>query len=323
MEAKATGGVEVSIVVPVYNERLSLEEVCSGIVSVLSDQGRGFEIIFVDDGSTDGSFEVLDSLASGDTRVRVIRLRRNFGQTAALRAGFDYSQGEIIVSMDADGQNDPADIPAMIEKLEEGYDLVNGWRATRRDNLITRKLPSRLGNSLIRLLTGVKLRDFGCTLKAYRREVIEELSLYGEMHRMSPVLAHLMGAAITELPVSHHPRQSGRSKYSILRAVSVVMDLITLKFFLGYFTRPLHIFGLMGLVTTILGGGSFLAVILMKLYQGINMTGNPILYLGVLCVVVGVQLIMLGLLGEVTIRTYFESQNKPIYMIKEIRESDQ
>lgn len=323
MEAKATAGVEVSIVVPVYNERKSLEGVYESIAGVLSEQSRGFEIIFVDDGSTDGSFETLDSFASGDTRVRVIRLRRNFGQTAALRAGFDYSQGEIIVSMDADGQNDPADIPAMIEKMEEGYDLVNGWRSARRDNLITRKLPSRLGNSLIRLLTGVKLRDFGCTLKAYRREVIEELSLYGEMHRMSPVLAHLMGASITELPVCHHSRQSGRSKYSILRAVSVVMDLITLKFFLGYFTRPLHIFGLMGMVTTILGAGSFLTVILMKLYQGINMTGNPILYLGVLCVVVGVQLIMLGLLGEVTIRTYFESQNKPIYMIKEIRESDQ
>ncbi len=312
----------VSIVVPVYNEQDSIEGLYKSTMEVAEAGGLDIELIFVDDGSTDKSSVLMKGMASQDSRVRVIRLRRNFGQTAALRAGFDYSRADIIVSMDGDGQNDPSDIPAMVAKLEEGHDLVNGWRIDRMDKLLTRKIPSWIGNYLIRLLTGVKLKDFGCTLKAYRREIIEELSLYGEMHRMSPVLAHLMGASITEEPVKHHPRKSGRSKYSILRAFSVILDLITLKFFLGYFTRPLHIFGLMGLVTTLLGTGSFITVIIMKLYQSINMTGNPLLYLGVLCVVVGVQLIMLGLLGEVTIRTYFESQNKPIYMIKEIRESD-
>jgi len=312
----------VSIVVPVYNEENSLKDLYDSIAHVVESHQLDSEIIFVDDGSTDNSFQVLDEIAGKDPLTRIIRLRRNFGQTAALRAGFDYSRGDIIISMDADGQNDPSDIPAMIEKLEEGYDLVNGRRVSRKDNLLTRKLPSWIGNFLIRLLTGVKLKDFGCTLKAYRREIIEELSLYGEMHRMSPVLAHLMGASITEFPVRHHARKSGRSKYSILRAFSVVLDLITLKFFLGYFTRPLHIFGMIGFISTLAGIISFFMVIFMKLEKSINMTGNPFLYLGILCVVVGVQLIMLGLLGEVTIRTYFESQNKPIYMIKEIRESD-
>ena len=311
---------ELSVVVPVYNEREAIGDVHASISRALDGLSRSSELIIVDDGSDDGTWEVLSDLSARDPRLRAIRLRRNFGQTAALRAGFDYSRGEIIVSLDGDGQNDPSDIPRMIEKLEEGYDVVNGWRRDRRDPLLFRRLPSVLANLLISRLTGVKLHDFGCTLKACRREIIEEISLYGEMHRMIPVLAHFMGAAIGELEVSHHPRTSGRSKYTLFRAVSVILDLITLKFFLGYFTRPLHMFGLAGLISSLAGGVCFLAVLVMKLTAYMDMTGNPLLYLGVLAVVVGVQFIMLGLLGEVTVRTYFESQKKPIYVIKELRE---
>jgi len=279
-----------------------------------------YEIIFVNDGSTDGSNELLDRLADGDPTVRVIHFRRNFGQTAALMAGFDHSRGEVIVSLDADCQNDPADIPEILAKLDEGFDVVNGWRRDRKDGFLRRRLPSLLGNRLISFLTGVKLHDFGCTLKAYRREIIEELSLYGEMHRMIPVLAHLMGARIADVEVNHHPRAGGKSKYNMSRALSVILDLITLKFFLGYFTRPLHIFGLVGVLSLVAGIGAFAAMAYMKVAQQVDMTGNPFLIMGVLFMILGTQVMMLGLLSEVMIRTYFESHDKPTYVIKEIRE---
>ena len=312
----------LSVVVPVYNEQDNIEAVYRSTVETLDSIGQPWEILFVDDGSADGTGAVLDRIVAGDSRVRVIRFRRNFGQTAALRAGFDYSRGSVVVSMDGDGQNDPADIPLLLAKLDEGFDVASGWRHERRDPLIRRILPSWLGNRLIRTLMGIDLRDFGCTLKAYRKEILDEISLYGEMHRMIPVLAHIMGASIAEVPVRHHPRVTGHSKYTMGRAFSVVLDLITLKFFLGYFTRPLHFFGLVGLIFNLLGLCSFVALGVMKIIQRIDMTGNPMLILGVLCVIVGTQMVMMGLLGEVTIRTYFESQNKPTYVIKEIRESD-
>jgi glycosyltransferase involved in cell wall biosynthesis len=311
---------DISIVLPVYNEEGCIEIVYDKLVSTLSEIENNTEIIFVNDGSTDNSREVLNSIAKKDDRVKVIHLRRNFGQTAALSAGFDHSSGDVIVSLDSDGQNDPADIPELLSKLEDGFDVVNGWRKDRKDPFFMRKLPSYLGNWLIRVLTDVNLKDFGCTLKAYRKEVIEELSLYGEMHRMIPVLASLMGARITEIPVRHHPRPYGRSNYNNWRALSVVLDLVTLKFFSGYFTRPLHIFGLVGLISILLGFISFGVLVSMKVIYEIDMTGNPFLMLGALLAIVGTQLVMLGLIGEVSVRTYFESQEKPIYVIKEIRE---
>lgn len=310
----------LSLVVPVYNEKDCVRSVYESIKDVLRSIPKAAEIIFVDDGSFDGTSRILDDIAAGDSQVRVVRFRRNFGQTAALRAGFDYSRGEVIVSLDADCQNDPRDIPLLLESLEQGYDVVNGWRKKRQDPLLRRRLPSWLGNRVISLLTGVKVHDFGCTLKAYRREIIEEISLYGEMHRMIPVLAHIMGASITEVEVRHHSRPAGKSKYSLNRALSVTLDLITLKFFLGYFTRPLHFFGLVGMATMAIGFLSFLVVAAMKVFQQVDITGNPFSLLGVLGITVGTQIVMFGLLLEITIRTYFESQNKPIYMIKEIRE---
>jgi glycosyltransferase involved in cell wall biosynthesis len=310
----------LSVVIPVYNEQGSIQAVYESVVETLSGLAKPWELIFIDDGSTDGGAGILNRIVDADERVRLIRFRRNFGQTSALRAGFDHARGEAIVSLDGDGQNDPADIPLLLAKLEEGFDVVNGWRRDRKDHFFRRILPSRLGNWLIKVLTGVNLRDFGCTLKAYRKEILDEISLYGEMHRMIPVLAHIMGATITEVPVRHHPRPSGRSKYTLARAISVILDLITLKFVLGYFTRPLHIFGLIALLFNLVGLCSFGAMIGMKVADNVDMTGNPFLILGVLCVIVGMQMVMMGLLGEVTIRTYFESQNKSTYVIKEIRE---
>lgn len=310
----------LSIVVPVCNEEGCIRDVYTSIRSVVESMDRTWELIFINDGSGDGSGEILDLIADEDDRVRVIHFRRNFGQTAALRAGFDHVRGEVVVSMDGDGQNDPRDIPGLLAKLDEGFDVATGWRKNRKDSFFMRRLPSLLGNLLIRFFTNVNLRDFGCTLRAYKREVIEELSLYGEMHRMIPVLAHLMGAVIIEVEVNHHPRPSGRSKYNMGRALSVVLDLITLKFFLGYFTRPLHMFGVVGILSFFTGSVSLIAMIFMKISQGVDMTGNPLLVLGVLLLIVGSQAMMMGLLGEVMIRTYFESQKKPTYVIREIRE---
>jgi len=310
---------DISIVIPVFNEEECLPNFHRDLSKFLDSFEKSSEIIFIDDGSNDRSGEVLSEICDKDERVVLIRFRRNFGQTAALSAGFDHARGEIIISMDGDGQNDPADIPALLEKMEEGYDVVSGWRKDRKDSLLWRTLPSWMGNRLISLLTGISLRDFGCTLKAYKKEILDEISIYGEMHRMIPVLAYHMGANIAEVPVRHHKRKHGRSKYNLSRAFSVVLDLITLKFFLGYFTRPLHIFGLIGLCSFLLGIGSFAAMIAMKITEGIDMTGNPFMILGVLLFIIGGQLVMLGLLGEVNIRTYFESQDKPVYVVKEIR----
>ncbi len=277
-----------------------------------------YEVLFVDDGSRDGSFAVLHELASVDPRVKVICLRRNFGQTAALRAGIDRSRGDVLVTMDGDLQNDPADIPVLLDKLDEGHDAVFGLRANRQDHFLIRKLPSFVGNWLIRRVTGVRIRDMGCTLRALRRDLAEALPLYGELHRFVPVLAQMHGARIAQIPVRHHARIAGKTKYGLTRTVRVLLDLITVKFLYSYLTRPMHVLGTAGLVSMGLGGISLLATMAMKYFLNppVFMTGNPLLLLCVMLELVGVQFISLGLLGEVLTRTYFESQGKSAYTVR-------
>jgi glycosyltransferase involved in cell wall biosynthesis len=302
----------------VYNERANLTELHATLESVISEIGGEVEVIYVDDGSTDGSFDVLREFASDGLRaVRVLRLRRNFGQTAAFAAGFSAARHEIIVTLDADLQNDPRDIPLVLGELTDGVDVVSGWRADRKDPLLSRTFPSRVANRLISWVTGVKLHDYGCTLKAYRREVIQHLRLYGEMHRFLPALAKWAGANIVEVKVRHHPRRHGQSKYGLGRVVRVVLDLITVKFILSYATRPMQIFGLWGLVSLALGFLAGATAVGTKLFLGHDMTNSPWLYLCIFATLGGVQLFCIGLLGEVTIRTYYESQQKPIYVVTE------
>jgi glycosyltransferase involved in cell wall biosynthesis len=312
--------LEVSVVVPCFNEAGNISPLYEQITQTLTDK-YNYEIIFVDDGSSDNSLAVLTRLQKADHRVRVICFRKNFGQTAALSAGFTHAQGKIIVAIDADLQNDPADIAKMIAKLDEGFDVVSGWRKKRRDNVITRVLPSKMGNWLIGKITGVKLHDFGCTLKAYRREVLAETKLYGEMHRFIPALASWSGAKIVEMVVNHRPRTAGEANYGLGRTWKVILDLITVKFLLSFSTKPIQLFGGWGFLALFFGGASGVAVILMKVLQGRDMTGNPLLYLTILLFVVGVQFILMGLLAELLVRTYHESQNRPTYVIKEILES--
>lgn len=314
--------VEVSVVIPVYNEVENVEELHRRLTDELRALGRSYEVIFVDDGSTDGTFELLRKLAEGDPNLKVIRFRRNFGQTPALSAGFDHAKGEIVVTMDGDLQNDPADIKRLIEKLEEGYDVVAGWRADRKDNPLLRKLPSWLANRLIKRTTGIKLHDFGCTLRAYRREIVKDMKLYGEMHRFIPALAALVGARIAEIKVRHHPRLRGKSKYGLSRTIKVLLDLVTVNFLLRYGTRPIQIFGLIGLILGLAGFGICGYLSVGKLffpdpYKISLLKHLPLLMLGVLLILLGAQFISMGLLGELIVRTYHESQNKPIYYIRE------
>ena len=282
----------------------------------LEPLGLDYEVVFVDDGSIDGSLGVLEGLAAADPHIKVVGLRRNFGQTAALQAGIDWSSGDVLVTMDGDLQNDPADIPLLLDKLGEGYDAVLGLRANRQDNLLIRKVPSLLANWLIRRVTGVRIKDMGCTLRAMRRELAEALPLYGEMHRFVPVLAQQQGARLAQVPVRHHARKAGRTKYNLTRTVRVVLDLITVKFLHSYLTRPMHVLGLGGLVCMGLGVVSLLVTIWMKSHYGTFMTGNPFLLFSAMLELIGVQFISMGLLGEVLTRTYFESQGKPAYTVR-------
>jgi len=309
--------VEVSIVVPVYNERDNVEALYTALKSALQSMNCSYEIIMVDDGSTDGSYAVLTRLATDDTCLKVIRFRRNFGQTAAMSAGFDSAQGDIIIPMDGDLQNDPADIPRLIEKIHEGYDVVSGWRRDRKDTFVTRKIPSMIANALISRLTGVYLHDYGCTLKAYRREVLDGINLYGEMHRFVPALASQFGAKVTELPVNHFPRLHGVSKYGISRTLRVVLDLMTVKFLMAYSTKPIQLFGKWGIYTILAGAGTGAMTLYMKLFEHFSMNRNPLLILTAFLLFMGIQFIVLGLLGELNARTYFESQGKPIYVVKD------
>jgi glycosyltransferase involved in cell wall biosynthesis len=306
----------LSIVIPIKDERDNLKLLHERLRQAVDPLELSFEIVFVDDGSIDGSFPVLESLAASDSHVKVVRLQRNFGQSAALQAGFDWSCGDVIVTLDGDLQNDPADIPLLLKKLNEGYDAVLGLRAKRQDHYLIRKLPSSLGNWLIRKVTGVTIKDMGCTLRAMRRELAEALPLYGEMHRFIPVLAQQHGARLAQIPVRHHPRTAGKTKYTISRTFRVILDLITVKFLHGYLTRPMHVMGLAGLFSMGLGLVFLLVTIWMKWSSGLWMTGNPLLLLSALLELIGVQLISLGLIGEVLTRTYFESQGKTSYSVR-------
>ena len=308
----------ISVVVPVYNEVESLPDLISAIATTLTASQVSYEIICVDDGSTDGSAELLKQQAQTRTDLKAVLLRRNYGQTAAMAAGFNYAWGKAIITLDGDLQNDPADIPRLLAKLEEGYDLVSGWRQQRQDAALTRLLPSKIANWLIGLVTGVKLHDYGCSLKAYRSELVEDMHLYGELHRFLPALAYIEGARITELPVRHHARRYGRSKYGLWRTFRVVMDLFTISFMKTFLTRPMHVFGLFGLVSMVLGTVLGLYLTFLKLGLGQSIGNRPLLILVVLLLVTGVQLFSFGLLAELLMRTYHESQGRPIYRVREV-----
>jgi glycosyltransferase involved in cell wall biosynthesis len=307
----------VSVVVPLYNEQENVRELHARLKAVMESIGREYEIIFVDDGSTDRTLPLLKEIQSGERNVIILSLRRNFGQTAAFAAGFDYARGDIIVTLDGDLQNDPDDIPKLLE-LTKDNDIVSGWRKRRKDPLFSRRLPSVIANWLISRVTGVKLHDYGCSLKAYRRDVIKNLKLYGEMHRFIPAVANLYGVKIAEVETTHHPRLRGKSKYGISRTVKVVLDLITVKFLLSFSTRPLQFFGPIGLLS---GAGGFLISLYLtieKLLIGKDIGGRPLLLLGALLIIVGIQFIGMGLLGEMMVRVYHETQKKPIYVIKKV-----
>jgi glycosyltransferase involved in cell wall biosynthesis len=312
--------VDLSIVVPVCNEVGNLLPLHERLIATLEPLGRSFEIVYVDDGSRDGSFDELASIALCDGRARVIQLRRNFGQTAAISAGVDHARGGVLIFIDADLQNDPADIPRLLERIDEGYDVVSGWRKHRQDAALSRKLPSHLANSLISWVTGVHLHDYGCTLKAYRAELLDEVNLYGEMHRFIPAYLALVGARITELPVNHAPRVRGKSKYGILRTFKVILDLLTVKFLGGYVTKPIHVFGGGGLACLALSGLVMLAMIWQKLALGVSMIQTPLLLLCAMLFLMGSQVILMGLLSELMMRTYHESQGKRTYVVRQVFE---
>ncbi len=310
----------LSVVVPIYNEVENLRPLCQTLSEVLSASSWSHEVIMVDDGSTDGSADILVELHQTYSWLKVVRFRRNFGQTAALAAAFAQAQGEVIVSLDGDLQNDPADIPKLVAKLNEGYDLVNGWRVDRHDPFWLRRLPSQIANRVISLLTRVELHDYGCTLKAFRRYIAKDMKLYGEMHRFIPALAHDLGAMITEIPVTHHPRTRGTSKYGLTRTVWVILDLLTVKFLSSYATRPSHLFGLLGFFSFLVGALITTVLGVQRLFFDVQLSNRPVLLLGLLLIITGVQFFTLGLIGEMLVRTYHESQEKPIYWIKDVLE---
>ena len=310
--------MQLSVVVPLFNEQESLAPLVERILSHVRPLGLSFELVLVDDGSRDRTPELLGQLAATVPELVAVRLRRNYGQTAAMAAGFDASRGEVIVTLDGDLQNDPADIPLLLEKLNQGFDLVSGWRHRRQDAALSRLLPSLLANRLIARVTGVKLHDYGCSLKAYRREVIDDLNLYGELHRFLPALAFIEGARITEVQVTHHPRRYGKSNYGIDRTFRVLMDLLTVWFMKRVLTRPMYVFGSGGLVA--MGAGLLVALWLVgeKLLIGTNIGDRPLLLMALICFLTGVQLFCFGLLAEIQMRTYHESQGRPIYRVRDI-----
>jgi glycosyltransferase involved in cell wall biosynthesis len=308
----------VSIIAPIYNERENLEPFIAAVACVLDAEKENYEILLVDDGSTDGSASLVDDLSAKNPRVRVIHFRRNFGQTAAMAAGFDYAGGDILIPIDADLQNDPADIPAVLAKLREGFDVVSCWRQNRQDPWFTRRLPSQLANSLISRISGVHLHDYGCTLKGYRREVVKHIRLYGEMHRFIPIYASWAGAKVTEIPIRHHPRRSGVSKYGLSRVYKVVLDLLTVKMLGSYSTKPMYFFGGVGLIACAAGFFFALYTLSEKYFKGVKAHNNPLLLLAVFLFLLGVQFILMGLVAELVIRTWFESQDKPPYIVRNL-----
>jgi glycosyltransferase involved in cell wall biosynthesis len=308
---------EISVFLPVYNEEPNLPPLHAKLDQALSKLGRTAEIVFVDDGSSDGSLRILRDLAKADHRVRVIALRRNYGQTAAMAAGIDAARGKVLIPMDADLQNDPADIVRLLEKLDEGYDVVSGWRKSRKDKMLTRRIPSMIANRLISWIGGVPLHDYGCSLKAYRRESLKDVRLYGEMHRFIPIYASWAGARVAEIPVEHHPRTMGKSKYGLSRTIKVVFDLMTIKFMASYQTKPIYVFGTFGVLAFAI---SFLAgayAVFLKLFHKADFVQTPLPILTIVMFAVGIQFLLMGLLAEMLVRTYHESQAKPIYAVRE------
>ena len=318
---RSESSVRYSIVVPFYNEQENIPPLYMKLTEVMDSIGESYELIFIDDGSRDNSFKVLSDIYEHDRRVNLVRLRRNFGQTPALKAGFDFARGEVIISMDGDLQHDPEEIPRFLEKIEEGYDLVSGWRHQRRDHWLMRRVPSRAANWLMAKLSGIDLHDFGTTFKAYRREILQEIQLYGELHRFIPALASSTGARIAEVPISNPDRKSGKSNYGIGRTIRVFFDLIMVKFLLDYSTRPLQFFGMLGLAGT--GSGFLLGFLLVAdkifYHENIMTEHGPLLLLSIALFVSGIQFVSMGLLGEISSRTYYESQNKAIYTLREVK----
>src|SRR6185295_10657052 len=315
-EKKATTP-EISVFLPVFNEEDNIKLLNLNLTDEITKLGRSYEVIYVDDGSTDDSLAKLREIAAGDQHVRVISFRRNYGQTAAMSAGIDHARGSILIPMDADLQNDPADITRLLAKLDEGYDVVSGWRKDRKDKMISRKIPSMLANRLISWIGGVPLHDYGCSLKAYRRESLQDVRLYGEMHRFIPIYAAWAGARVTEIPVEHHPRTMGKSKYGLSRTVKVVFDLITIKFMASYQTKPIYVFGSFGMLAFVISLFSGLYAVFLKLVHRADFVQTPLPVLCIVMFAVGIQFLLMGLLAEMLVRTYHESQSKPIYAVRE------
>lgn len=310
--------MKISVVIPIYNEEENVTLLYDELTEVMKSMACSYEILFVDDGSTDSTLSILQSMQAADQRIVVVKFRRNFGQTAAMSAGFDYSSGDVIITMDGDLQNDPRDIPRFIQKIEDGFDVVTGWRHDRKDAFLNRRLPSIIANKIISWTTGVALHDYGCTLKAFRKEVIKNIHLYGEMHRFIPAIASGMGISFTEIKVNHRARQFGASKYGISRTIRVVLDLITVKFLLSYATRPIQIFGLLGVIS---GTAGFLIALIMTIQRqffDIPLSDRPMLLLAIVLIFVGIQFVSIGLIGELQARTYHETQKKPVYYVKEV-----
>lgn len=310
--------MDVSVVIPVYNEVENIFAMYRQLTDVMERFGRSYEILYIDDGSNDGGRELMKSLAEQDSRVKLVFFRRNYGQTAAMHAGLQLAAGDAIVTLDGDLQNEPADIPMMVEKLDEGYDLVHGWRRNRQDKWLSRKLPSKIANWLISKTTKFPIHDLGCTLKAIRREIAQELELYGEMHRFIPILAYQRGARCVEVTVRHHPRRFGTSKYGISRTFRVILDLLTVKYILDYYASPMKLFGTLGLLCSATGVAAGVATVTMKVLSGIDMTGNPLLLLTIFSMMAGLQFFSLGLLGEVAARIYYGGQANKDYTIREL-----
>jgi glycosyltransferase involved in cell wall biosynthesis len=312
-----TSRSSISVIIPILNEASNVSQLHGELIDVLENMNVPYELIFIDDGSEDESFSILSDLASDNDKTTVIQFRRRFGQTAAMVAGIDHSSGEIIITMDGDLQNDPRDIPRLVEKLQEGYDIVSGWRKDRKDAFVHRRLPSIIANRMISKLTGVHLHDYGCTLKAYSATVLKSVKLYGEMHRFIPALASWLGVEVAEIPVNHRPRVHGKSKYDISRTVRVILDLVNVKFLITYKTRPIQVFGFFGVLSFVGSFVGMLVVFILRFY-GVDITGNPLFLISIVLFLMGMQFVTMGLLGEIITRTYHETQNKQIYAVRKI-----
>lgn len=315
---KTKSEVDLSVVIPVYNERESIEKLYENLDEALSKMNLKYEVLLIDDGSIDGTFDELLKVHNKNKLFKIIRFRKNFGQTSAMSAGFSYAEGEVVITLDADLQNDPRDIPVLLNKLNEGYDIVSGWRKNRKDKAVTRRFPSIVANKIISRFTGVHLHDYGCTLKAYRKEVVKNINLYGEMHRYIPAIASWMGVRVAEVPVMHHSRKYGKSKVGFSRTIRVILDIITVKFLLSYSQSPIQMFGLLGLFSGVIGFVMTAYLIIMRIFFHQSLADRPLFILSIFMIFIGIQLITIGLLAEVLVRVYHKVQNKTTYVIRDM-----